>query len=160
MLAVQFSRTTSICNVSILPFTGGQHRHERLWLRRHPLIAACRNGHTKIVQLLLKFGADVTLRNYECETAVSVSSAAIRKMLLESVERSGCSHRHLLQAAWQGNISVVQQLLVSERWLSPSQLLWQPVENDILPGLNQSTRHIEKLTSSLTNEAALNVKFP
>lgn len=77
-----------------------------------PLIWAAKRGHTKIVQLLLKHGADITLRNYENQTAVEVASAGIRTILLDSVERSTESfHRLLLQAAWQGNIKVLRRLL-------------------------------------------------
>lgn len=72
---------------------------------------------TKIVQLLLKHGADITLRNYENQTAVEVASAGIRMILLDSVERSTESfHRLLLQAAWQGNIKVLRRLLVRILW--------------------------------------------
>ena len=67
----------------------------------------------QIVQLLLKHGADVTLRNYENQTAVDVASTAIKTVLLDSVERTTESLHHLLlQAAWQGNIKVVRKLLV------------------------------------------------
>ncbi|XP_061177816.1 uncharacterized protein LOC133186594 isoform X2 [Saccostrea echinata] len=77
-----------------------------------PLIWAAKRGHTKIVQLLLKHGADITLRNYENQTAVEVASAGIRTILLDSVDRSTESfHRLLLQAAWQGNIKVLRKLL-------------------------------------------------
>ncbi|XP_071851375.1 uncharacterized protein [Apostichopus japonicus] len=100
-------RNREVVNIDVKDFSSGDT----------PLIAACRNGHTKIVQLLLRHGADVTLRNYECETAINVSSVALRKLLLESVERSGCSHRHLLQAAWQGNVTVVRQLLKEGKFL-------------------------------------------
>ncbi|XP_064634506.1 uncharacterized protein LOC135492185 [Lineus longissimus] len=75
------------------------------------LIWAVKRGHLRIVQLLLKHGADVTLRNYDSKTAVELASPAIRQVLLESVERSGCTHRHLLQAGWQGNFEVVRKLL-------------------------------------------------
>ncbi|XP_022096379.1 uncharacterized protein LOC110982351 [Acanthaster planci] len=76
-----------------------------------PIIWAAKNGHLKIVQLLLKYGADITIRNYDNETAMEVAKPGIRTALLQSVERTGCSPRHLLQAAWQGNIDVVQRLL-------------------------------------------------
>ncbi|XP_076113862.1 uncharacterized protein LOC143082178 isoform X1 [Mytilus galloprovincialis] len=77
-----------------------------------PLIWASKRGHTKIVQLLLKHGADVTLRNYENQTAVDVASSAIKLVLLDSVERTTESWHHLLlQAAWQGNVKVVRKLL-------------------------------------------------
>lgn len=69
---------------------------------------------SQIAQLLLKHGADITLRNYEGQTAVQVASSTFRTMLLDSVEHTSDSpHRILLQAAWQGNIKVLRKLLVS-----------------------------------------------
>lgn len=77
-----------------------------------PILWAAKNGHLKIVQLLLKYGADITIRNYDNETALDVAKPGVQTALLQSVERNGCTPRHLLQAAWQGNIEVVQRLLV------------------------------------------------
>ncbi len=65
----------------------------------------------QIVELLVKHGADVTLRNYEGQTAVEVSSPQIRQLLLESADKGG-AHRNLLQAAWQGNAKLVRKILV------------------------------------------------
>ncbi|KAK3592514.1 hypothetical protein CHS0354_013848 [Potamilus streckersoni] len=77
-----------------------------------PLIWAAKRGHAKIVQLLLKHGADVTLRNYEGQTAVEIASPAIKTILLDSIDgATEASHRLLLQAAWQGNIKVIKKLL-------------------------------------------------
>ncbi|XP_046371744.2 uncharacterized protein LOC124145836 [Haliotis rufescens] len=77
-----------------------------------PLIWAAKKGHAKIVQLLLKHGADPTLRNYEGQVAVEVALASIKMILLDSVEKTTeSSHRLLLQAAWQGNIKIVRKLL-------------------------------------------------
>ncbi|KAL3841916.1 hypothetical protein ACJMK2_020005, partial [Sinanodonta woodiana] len=77
-----------------------------------PLIWAAKRGHAKIVQLLLKHGADVTLRNYEGQTAVEIASPAIKTILLDSIGgATEASHRLLLQAAWQGNITVIKKLL-------------------------------------------------
>ncbi|XP_046544586.1 LOW QUALITY PROTEIN: uncharacterized protein LOC124254780 [Haliotis rubra] len=77
-----------------------------------PLIWAAKKGHTKIVQLLLKHGADPTLRNYEGQVAVEVASTSIKTIILDSVEKTTeSSHRLLLQAAWQGNIKIVRKLL-------------------------------------------------
>ncbi|XP_071795773.1 uncharacterized protein [Asterias amurensis] len=76
-----------------------------------PILWAAKNGHLKIVQLLLKYGADITIRNYDNETALDVAKPGVQTALLQSVERNGCTPRHLLQAAWQGNIEVVQRLL-------------------------------------------------
>ena len=78
------------------------------------LMWAVRNRHVKIIQLLLKYGADVTLRNSSNETVLELANDyEIRRILVESVLRNGVSPRHLLQAAWQGNIDVVKHLLVS-----------------------------------------------
>ncbi|XP_052799518.1 uncharacterized protein LOC128231131 isoform X2 [Mya arenaria] len=83
-----------------------------------PLIWAAKRGHAKIVQLLLRHGADVTLRNYEGHTAVEVASNAIRSILLDSVERSTeASHQVLLQAAWQGDLKVINRLLSQKKVL-------------------------------------------
>ncbi|XP_072182009.1 uncharacterized protein [Diadema setosum] len=76
------------------------------------LMWAVQIGCVKLVWLLLKYGADVTLRNSNNETAVDLAGdAEMRKVLLESVMRTGVSPRHLLQAAWQGNAKVVRRLL-------------------------------------------------
>ncbi|CAH1787728.1 unnamed protein product [Owenia fusiformis] len=82
-----------------------------------PIIWAAKRGHTKIVQLLLKHGADITLRNYDGKTAVELASPAIKTLLLEAVERNGVSHRNLLQAAWQGNSKAVKKLLSGDKSL-------------------------------------------
>ncbi|XP_066280463.1 uncharacterized protein [Branchiostoma lanceolatum] len=75
------------------------------------LVWAAQKGHTRIVDLLLKYGADITLRNHEGQTAMDLAPAHVCRMLLESVDRVGTSHRHLLQAAWQGNTRKVKALL-------------------------------------------------
>ena len=66
----------------------------------------------QIVELLLKHGADVTLRNYDGQTAVEVGSSIIGRLILDSVSCGG-PHRNLLQAAWQGDSVLVQKILVS-----------------------------------------------
>lgn len=69
----------------------------------------------QIVQLLLKHGADVTLKNYDGKTAVEVASPGIKTLLLDAVAQTSLSvHQRLLQAAWQGDAVVVRQLLVSQ----------------------------------------------
>ncbi|KAK7099181.1 uncharacterized protein [Littorina saxatilis] len=82
------------------------------------LIWAAKRGHNKILQLLLRHGADPTLRNYEAQTALEVATGGTKTMLLDSVNRaSECSHRLLLQAAWQGNLEVIRRLLSSGKVL-------------------------------------------
>ncbi len=66
----------------------------------------------QIVALLLRHGADITLRNFEGQTAVEVASPQIRQALLDSVDKGG-PHRNLLQAAWQGNARLIRKILVS-----------------------------------------------
>ena len=68
----------------------------------------------QIVQLLLKHGADITLRNYEGLTAVEVASPQLQQQLLDAVDKGG-QHRNLLQAAWQGNAQLVNKILVSSQ---------------------------------------------
>nr|XP_054757768.1 uncharacterized protein LOC129263877 isoform X1 [Lytechinus pictus]XP_054757769.1 uncharacterized protein LOC129263877 isoform X2 [Lytechinus pictus] len=76
------------------------------------LMWAVIKGHIKLIRLLLKYGADVTLRNAATACVLDLTEDhQIRKQLLESVLRKGVSPRHLLQAAWQGNVQVVRQLL-------------------------------------------------
>ncbi|XP_062504419.1 uncharacterized protein LOC134181206 [Corticium candelabrum] len=77
-----------------------------------PLIIAARKGHSKVVSYLLSRGADVTLQNDNNTTALEAAvNDEIRKLILDSVSRQGVTGRHLLQAAWQGDIRVVCQLL-------------------------------------------------
>ncbi len=66
----------------------------------------------QIVQLLLRSGVDVTLRNYEGQTALEVASPQLQQLLLDAVDK-GEPHRNLLQAAWQGNACLVKKILVS-----------------------------------------------
>ena len=47
-----------------------------------PLIAAAREGHFDVVNLLLKYGADVTAQNDSDETAFDVSTEDMRRVLL------------------------------------------------------------------------------
>ncbi|XP_065844430.1 uncharacterized protein [Oscarella lobularis] len=76
------------------------------------LIVAARKGFAKIVALLLIFGADATLQNDDDETAVDVTGKdEIRATITDSINRQGVSNRNLLQAAWQGDFSIVRQLL-------------------------------------------------
>ena len=68
----------------------------------------------QMVEVLLQHGADVTLRNFEGQTAVEVASPVILQKLLEAVDKGG-PQRNLLQAAWQGNATVMRKILVSTR---------------------------------------------
>lgn len=70
--------------------------------------------NVQIVQLLLRHGADVTLKNNEGHTAFEMTSAQIREMLLDSADQGGI-HSCLCQAAWQGNIKLVKKFLVRNK---------------------------------------------
>ena len=47
-----------------------------------PLIIAARNGHEKMVDLLLNHGADLTLQNDIGESALDLASPQLRKHIL------------------------------------------------------------------------------
>ena len=68
--------------------------------------------------MLLRRGADVTLRNFEGQTAVELASAQIQQTLLTAVDKGG-PHRNLMQASWQGNSHVVKKILVSKACNAP-----------------------------------------
>lgn len=74
------------------------------------------------MQLLLRHGADVTVRNNDGVTAIELTSPLVRQMLLESVEQGG-AHNTFCQAAWQGNASLLKKLLVSS-WSSGRSVLY------------------------------------
>jgi len=66
----------------------------------------------QIVELLVRQGADVTAVNRDGQTAVDVaSSTVVRHLLLAAVDQGGPLH-NLSQAAWQGNVVVLQRILV------------------------------------------------
>ncbi|XP_014668610.1 PREDICTED: ankyrin repeat domain-containing protein 22-like [Priapulus caudatus] len=79
------------------------------------VIWAAKRGHIKILQLLLKHGADVTLRNYDNKTALDEASPGIQQILVATVTSGGSSPRRLMQAAWQGNSHAVEQILSERR---------------------------------------------
>uniref|UniRef100_A0A1X7STF0 Uncharacterized protein n=1 Tax=Amphimedon queenslandica TaxID=400682 RepID=A0A1X7STF0_AMPQE len=77
------------------------------------LITAARNGHSNIVEYLMKSGADPTLQNDIGENALDVGPPHIRDILLctqLSKERPSTANR-LLQAAWLGDSVTVKKNL-------------------------------------------------
>ncbi|XP_068724572.1 uncharacterized protein [Montipora capricornis] len=78
------------------------------------IMHAAVNEHSKVVSLLLSYGADITLSNDRCQTVLDFAPDSMRPLLLGSVARQGYSSRHLLQAAWQGNLELVKKLLTSK----------------------------------------------
>ncbi|KAH9495852.1 hypothetical protein Btru_015259 [Bulinus truncatus] len=80
------------------------------------LIWASKRGHVKIVETLLKYGAEVTLCNHEAQTALETAHSSVRTILLDWVEaQTQLNERLLLQASWQGNLSVVRKILMSNK---------------------------------------------
>ncbi|GFR69154.1 SPS1/STE20-related protein kinase YSK4 [Elysia marginata] len=76
------------------------------------LIWAAKRGHSKIVELLLRNGADATLCNYEAQTALETAFSPVRTLLLDWLDKQpGNSEKLLLQAAWQGNLAVINRIL-------------------------------------------------
>ena len=64
--------------------------------------------------MLLRYGADTTLRNYDGQSALEVASPVIKQIILDCVESSSVSvTQKLLQVAWVGNSDIVNQILVS-----------------------------------------------
>ena len=78
-----------------------------------------------MVQLLLKNGADITLVNDDGQTAVELAKPKLQKLLLDNVARGG-DKMMLLQAAWMGDISTVEKLLV---WKICYESLWLLIYN-------------------------------
>ncbi|XP_020607907.1 serine/threonine-protein phosphatase 6 regulatory ankyrin repeat subunit C-like isoform X2 [Orbicella faveolata] len=81
------------------------------------VMLAAMNEHRKVVSLLLNYGADITLCNNKGQSVLDFASDSMRPLLLGSVARQGYSSRHLLQAAWQGNVLLVKKLLSSKSML-------------------------------------------
>jgi len=69
----------------------------------------------QIVQLLLSYEADITIKNYNGESALEVASPAIKQIILDHADHGGASYtQRLLQGAWLGNHNVVNSILVSQ----------------------------------------------
>ncbi len=81
-----------------------------------PLISAARNGHDRVVKLLIEMGADVTLQNDMEESALEVCSKKTKQTILASIRHDGrlmANAQALLQSAWLGDAVSVKQSLVS-----------------------------------------------
>lgn len=101
----------------ILQLTNGIHINNDAYI---PLMRACRDGNTGIVQTLLNYGANVNLQNiYDNTTLIMVASEfnciKIVELLLENdanvnaQDQSGWTA--LMHAAFNGNAKIVQMLL-------------------------------------------------
>ncbi|XP_075037505.1 mitogen-activated protein kinase kinase kinase 19 [Mixophyes fleayi] len=114
-----------------------------------PLIAAAEENRSEVITLLLEHGADVTLYNCSNQTAVHVANVVIRTQLLTAVTRTEFPQLTLAQAAWQGDLEVIQHLLsrehcqyvnsMNEQGLTPVMLAVRDV--DLFDGLAMETEH-------------------
>ncbi|XP_074550638.1 uncharacterized protein map3k19 isoform X2 [Halichoeres trimaculatus] len=77
------------------------------------LIAACHKGLAEVVQRLLKTGADMTLCDSSQQTALHMAHPELQGKMLGWMSRPHLtSQAQLLQAAWQGDLHSLQNLLV------------------------------------------------
>uniref|UniRef100_A0A8C5R5L7 Mitogen-activated protein kinase kinase kinase 19 n=1 Tax=Leptobrachium leishanense TaxID=445787 RepID=A0A8C5R5L7_9ANUR len=78
------------------------------------LILAAERNSPEVVGFLLEHGADVTLCNFNNQTALHVAQVEIQKQLLFALTRTSFPQLRLTQAAWQGDPEAVQHLLSAE----------------------------------------------
>lgn len=75
---------------------------------------AVHRGYADCVDILLKNGADITLRDNDGHTPLELAShISMKSKLLSGVENGG-NHRNLLQASWQGDVNTVNVILKNE----------------------------------------------
>lgn len=67
----------------------------------------------QVVEFLLEKGADITLCNYDNQTAVHVANCDVQRQLL-ATNGIQASQMQLLRSSWQGDLEQLQQLLVSQ----------------------------------------------
>ncbi|XP_061774447.1 uncharacterized protein map3k19 isoform X1 [Nerophis ophidion] len=76
------------------------------------LIKACRDGMTQVVERLVQTGADMTVCDSAKQTGLHVSPPELQEKILGWMSRPHLPPQtRLLQAAWQGDLHTVQQLL-------------------------------------------------
>ena len=69
--------------------------------------------YLQVVQLILAQGADITLQNYNRESALEVASPLIKQIILDCVDHGEAPYsQRLLHAAWVGNHTIVNDILV------------------------------------------------
>ncbi|XP_035298518.1 mitogen-activated protein kinase kinase kinase 19 [Cricetulus griseus] len=81
-----------------------------------PLITAAEENLSEVVEILLERGADITLCNYNNQTAIHVANGDIRRQLLAD-KRIQAPQMQLLRSSWQGDLEQLQHLLASEEFL-------------------------------------------
>ncbi|KAM9305658.1 mitogen-activated protein kinase kinase kinase 19 [Gastrophryne carolinensis] len=77
------------------------------------LIVAAQQNHPEVIAVLLDHGADVTLYNGSDQTALHVAHPETRAHLLAAVERRSFPQLCLAQAAWQGDLDTMLNLMGS-----------------------------------------------
>ncbi|XP_030066428.1 mitogen-activated protein kinase kinase kinase 19 [Microcaecilia unicolor] len=82
------------------------------------LIIAAEGNHSEVVAFLLEKRADVTLCNYNDQTALHVANPVIQKQLFSGVNRASFPQIQFMQTAWQGDLQILQQLLSTEKCLN------------------------------------------
>ncbi|XP_016521829.1 uncharacterized protein map3k19 [Poecilia formosa] len=86
-----------------------EEEEERRWV---DLFAACRSNKSEVVQGLLRADADLTLCNHRQQTPLHISPPELQEKMVRWMTRPHLSaQEQLLQAAWQGDLGSVRQLL-------------------------------------------------
>ncbi|XP_043988612.1 serine/threonine-protein kinase pakA [Gambusia affinis] len=76
------------------------------------LFTACQSNKSQVVQGLLRADADLTLCNHRQQTALHISPPELQEKMVRWMTRPHLSaQEQLLQAAWQGHLGSVRQLL-------------------------------------------------
>ncbi|XP_054908805.1 mitogen-activated protein kinase kinase kinase 19 [Poeciliopsis prolifica] len=80
--------------------------------RRVDLFAACQSNMSEVVQGLLRTDADLTLCNHRQQTALHISPPELQEKMVKWMTRPHLpAQEQLLQAAWQGHLGSLRQLL-------------------------------------------------
>ncbi|KAM8748978.1 uncharacterized protein map3k19 isoform 2-T2 [Acanthopagrus schlegelii] len=83
-----------------------------------PLITACRRGRAEVAERLLRAGADVTLCDCSRQTALHASPPMLLGKVLGWMWRPHLPPQaRLLQAAWQGDVRSLRNLLTQADWV-------------------------------------------
>ncbi|XP_023193301.1 mitogen-activated protein kinase kinase kinase 19 [Xiphophorus maculatus] len=76
------------------------------------LFTACQSNKSEVVQGLLRADADLTVCNHRQQTALHISPPELQEKMVRWMTRPHLSaQEQLLQAAWQGHLGSVRQLL-------------------------------------------------
>jgi ankyrin repeat protein len=85
------------------------------------LIIAARNGHNRVVEILLQFGADCSYQNDFGETALMIASKSVKEQLIAFLNKSGVLHQTgiqaLLYSAWLGDAEAVRRTLIGKNYI-------------------------------------------